>query len=126
MNNEIVGRPGRLRAYSFGWVMLVLFAVSWVAQFITQLGVVRQEASSHGKEFTWDSFWWNFGQATFENWQSEFLQILVSAFLLRFLLMWGSAQSKEQEDRIEAKVDTLLDHLGIDYEEVSREVNSQA
>jgi hypothetical protein len=43
-----------------------------------------------------------------ENWQSEFLQLLWQVGGLAFLLYVGSPQSKEGDDRMEAKLDEIL------------------
>lgn len=45
---------------------------------------------------------------TLENWQSEFLQLLWQVAGLAFLLHVGSPQSKEGDDRMEAKLDAIL------------------
>lgn len=45
---------------------------------------------------------------TMENWQSEFLQLIWQVAGLAFLLYVGSPQSKESDDRKEAKLDYLL------------------
>ena len=45
---------------------------------------------------------------TLENWQSEFLQLLWQVAGLAILLHVGSPQSKEGDDRIEAKIDAIL------------------
>ncbi len=45
---------------------------------------------------------------TFENWQSEFLQLLWQVAGLAILLHVGSPQSKEGDDRMEAKLDAIL------------------
>jgi hypothetical protein len=45
---------------------------------------------------------------TLENWQSEFLQLLWQVGGLALLLHIGSPQSKEGDDRIEAKIDAIL------------------
>jgi len=45
---------------------------------------------------------------TLENWQSEFLQLLWQVVGLALLLYVGSPQSKEGNDRMEAKIDALL------------------
>ena len=44
---------------------------------------------------------------TFENWQSEFLQLIWQVVGLAFFLYVGSPSSKENDDRLEAKVDAL-------------------
>ncbi|MHB1109895.1 MAG: DUF6766 family protein [Devosia sp.] len=45
---------------------------------------------------------------TFENWQSEFLQLLWQVVGLTLLLYVGSPQSKESEDRAEAMIEAIL------------------
>ncbi len=67
--------------------------------------------------------WPQFFSSTFENWQSEFLQLVWQAVGLSFLLYWGSSQSKESDERIEEKLDALLAERGIDPQEVIRRVN---
>ena len=76
--------------------------------------VERNEASQHGQEFEWDDFLAQFTASTLENWQSEFLQLIWQAAGLALLLFWGSSQSKESDERIEAKIDALLEERGID------------
>jgi hypothetical protein len=51
------------------------------------------------------------GRDTFENWQSEFLQLLWQVVGLAYFLYIGSPSSKENDDRLEAKVDVLLEQL---------------
>jgi hypothetical protein len=48
---------------------------------------------------------------TMENWQSEFLQLMWQVGGLAFLLYVGSPQSKESEQRLERKVDTILQRV---------------
>jgi hypothetical protein len=48
------------------------------------------------------------GRDTFENWQSEFLQLLWQVVGLAYFLYAGSPSSKENDDRMEAKLDALL------------------
>ncbi|WP_225040515.1 DUF6766 family protein (plasmid) [Rhizobium sp. T1470] len=45
---------------------------------------------------------------TFENWQSEFLQLMWQVMGLAYFLYVGSPSSKENDDRLEAKIDELL------------------
>lgn len=44
----------------------------------------------------------------FENWQSEFLQLIWQVAGLSILLYIGSPQSKEGDDRKEEKLDAIL------------------
>jgi hypothetical protein len=61
--------------------------------------------------------------STLENRQSEFLQLVWQAVGLALLLFRGSSRSKESDERIEAKLDKLLEERGIDPGAVSAEVN---
>jgi len=119
-------RPRFTKAYSFGLVTGLFFLLSWAAQFIFQMMEVRNEAQQHGQQFTWSDFFPQFFQSTFENWQSEFLQLIWQAAGLALFYYWGSSQSKEGDDRLEAKVDALLRERGIDPEELNARVVESA
>jgi hypothetical protein len=101
-------KPRFSRAYSFGLVTGLFFLVSWAGQFVFQLITVQNEASQHDTPFTWGDFIPQFLSSTFENWQSEFLQLVWQAAGLALFYYWGSSQSRESDDRLEAKVDALL------------------
>ncbi|QCU78257.1 hypothetical protein E7744_08780 [Citricoccus sp. SGAir0253] len=116
-------RPSFGRAYGFGIITGALFLLSWIGQFVFQLIEVRNDAGEHGQPFQWPEFWPQFLASTLENWQSEFLQLMWQAAGLTFLLFWGSSQSKESDERLEAKVDALLRERGLDPEELSRRSN---
>jgi hypothetical protein len=68
------------------WILAALFLGSWIAQFFTQLAEVRGDAQTHGEKFMWSDFWPQFFSATFENWQSEFLQLAVQGLLIASLI----------------------------------------
>ncbi len=117
------GKPAFAKAYSFGLVTATFFLFAWIGQFLTQMAVERNEAHQHGQAFHWADFWPQFLASTFENWQSEFLQLVWQAMGLAILLFWGSSQSKESDERLEAKIDALLQERGIDHLAINREVN---
>jgi hypothetical protein len=119
-------RPRFMKAYSFALVTGAFFVLSWVGQFVFQLIEVRNDAQQHGQQFTWGDFLPQFLQSTFENWQSEFLQLIWQAAGLALFYYWGSSQSKEADNRIEAKVDALLRERGIDPDELNIRVAEQA
>jgi hypothetical protein len=48
---------------------------------------------------------------TMENWQSEFLQLIWQVVGLSILWYVGSSQSKEADDRLEEKIDLLIQRL---------------
>ncbi len=123
LHNNDLGKPRFSKAYGFGIVTMALFLLSWSGQFVAQVVVERNEAQQHNETFSWSDFWPQFFSSTFENWQSEFLQLVWQAVGLALLFLWGSSQSKESDERIEAKIDRLLEDRGIDPDEVTREVN---
>jgi hypothetical protein len=104
-------KPSWPKAYSFVLVTAVLFLTSWAGQFVFQAIEVSNEAREHGQVFEWGQFWPAFLAATFENWQSEALQIIWQVAGLAWFYHWGSAQSREGEQRIEAKLDELLSRI---------------
>lgn len=107
-------RPPFFTAYSFGIVTGGLFLLSWIGQFWFQLVEQRNDAAEHGQTFAWEQFWPAFAASTLENWQSEFLQLVWQAAGLALFFFWGSSQSKEGDERLEAKVDRLLTLQGVD------------
>jgi hypothetical protein len=118
-----IAKPPFRRAYSFALVTAALFLLSWAGQFVAQLVTVRNEAEQHSQPFQWGDFLAQFASSTLENWQSEFLQLVWQAAGLSLLLFWGSSQSKESDERIEAKLDALLAARGIDHKDISRSIN---
>lgn len=72
-------RKSHLHRYGFFYILLAAFFASWLAQFFTQLTNFQSEQMEHGQPFEWAEFWPDFLASTFENWQSEFLQLAVQA-----------------------------------------------
>jgi len=103
------------------YVLVALFLGSWVGQFAMQVREVRADAKTHGDPTHgpafWSDFWPQFWAATFENWQSEFLQLFVQALLIASVLLgprlFAADRSAEQSDldRVEGKVDEVLARL---------------
>jgi hypothetical protein len=123
VHNNNVGKPRFGKAYGFAIVTGLFFLISWAGQFVAQILVEQNEAQQHGQAFEWSQFFPQFFASTFENWQSEFLQLVWQAVGLALLYLWGSSQSRESDERVEAKLDRLLEERGIDPGEVSRRVN---
>jgi hypothetical protein len=107
-------KPKFTKAYAFGLITGLFFILSWAGQFIFQMISERNEAEQHGQAFTWSDFFPQFLSSTLENWQSEFLQLVWQAAGLALFYFWGSSQSRESDDRLEAKIDRLLTEQGID------------
>jgi hypothetical protein len=107
-------KPRFSRAYSFALITGAFFLLSWAGQFVFQAIAFGNEQAEHGQSFAWAEYLPQFASSTLENWQSEFLQLIWQAAGLAFLYFWGSSQSKESDERIEAKLDALLQDRGID------------
>lgn len=96
------------RAYSYGWITLGLFLFSLVGHWIFGWFAFVEEQGEHGQAVQVSSFLIEMTRDTLENWQSEFLQLLWQVGGLAFFLFLGSPQSKEGSDRLEAKIDFIL------------------
>jgi hypothetical protein len=95
---------------------LALFAVSWIGQAVAEWGTFVQEERAHGAAPAVSHFLVQFGQSTFENWQSEFLQLFSFVVFSAVLIHHGSAESKDGTDRIEEavkRIESRLDEAGI-------------
>ena len=64
------------------FILFGFFFLSWGGQFISELELVKNEAAQHGQQFQMSDFWTEFWQSTFENWQSEWLQLATQAIMI--------------------------------------------
>jgi hypothetical protein len=102
------------RDYNLSLVLLAAFLVSWVLQAWTGWRKFSAEQLQHQQVppvFGNDGYVWEFLAATLENCQSEFLQLLAMVVLTSFLIHRGSAESKDSNDRMEAKLDAMQEQL---------------
>ena len=111
-----------VRQRSLGILFVSLFLASWIAQLFFEWRVYVDEQREHGgsANFWSASFWDEFGQSTFENWQSEFLQLAAFTIATAYLVYAGSSESPDSEERIEAKLDALLEQSGLDPNDVEK------
>jgi hypothetical protein len=107
------------RRWGAVYVLLVLFAGSWIGQFVTQLKEFRSEQQTHHEPFVWADYLVQFGASTFENWQSEWLQLIFQAILLLGAKHWLFQVDAEDMERLENKVDAIAEQLGLDPNEHS-------
>lgn len=101
-----------LNKYGFFWVTLALFVLSVVGHWITAWFVYVDEQNSHNQAIEVSKYTTQTLRDTFENWQSEFLQLIWQVAGLSFLFYIGSPQSKEGDERKEEKLDEILKKLG--------------
>jgi hypothetical protein len=91
------------RDYGLSIVLAVLFLVSWLLQSVTGWVEFAADQRAHGEAaqlLGGSGYFWPWMQATFENWQSEFLQLFTMVVLTAFLIHKGSADSKDSDDEL--------------------------
>jgi hypothetical protein len=102
---------GRLwRDYNLSIVLFALFLASWLGQTVTGWFEFVAEQQQHGQAaqvLGQDGYVWPWAQATLENWQSEFLQLLTFVILTAYLIHKGSHESKDSDDRMQAQLDRI-------------------
>lgn len=101
-----------MRRYAYAWITLAFFLVSMILHWVFGWFAFADEARDHGAVPELTSYLVLMGRDTFENWQSEFLQLLWQVVGLAYFLYVGSPASKENDDRTEAKLDALLQLVG--------------
>ena len=99
-----------LKGYAYAWLTLLFFAVSFGLHWYFGWRAFVDEAQAHHEIPQTGQYLNQMVRDTFENWQSEFLQLLWQVVGLAYFLYLGSPASKENDDRLEAKVDALLKH----------------
>jgi hypothetical protein len=97
--------------FALSIVLCVLFFASWGAQAFAQWRQYVQEQQDHNAPVIAGEFFMEFGQATLENWQSEFLQLFSFVVLAAVFIHHGSSESKDSDDRMEAKIDRIVQKL---------------
>ena len=107
-----------IKGYAYAWITLAFFLGSLVLHWWFGWRAFIDEAAQHGQSPQFDQFAIQAARDTFENWQSEFLQLLWQVVGLAYFLYLGSPSSHENDDRLEAKVDALLHFHGKEGREV--------
>src|SRR5215212_7349351 len=79
-------------------VCMGLFGVFFIGMIVSGAATYNQEQSDHGSQAQISVLEYlttgDFVEATFENWESEFLQMGMYVVLTAFLFQKGSAESK--------------------------------
>ncbi len=106
-------RANHFRRWGAIYIMLVLFLGSWIAQFFTQMIDFGNEARAHGETFQMHDYLPQFFASTFENWQSEWLQLFFQGIVLlglKHVLFKADAEDTEQ---MQLDLAEIKAHLGI-------------
>ena len=97
-----------MKRYAYGWITAGFFLVSLALHWIFGWFAFADQSAQHAEPPQFSSYAVEMLRDTFENWQSEFLQLLWQVIGLAYFLYLGSPSSKENDDRMEAKIDALL------------------
>lgn len=100
-----------MRNYSFLWVTGALFLASLAGHWVFGWYAFVQEQADHLSSPSIGAYLVEMLRDTFENWQSEFLQLIWQVAALAFLYYAGSPASRGDDERMEAKLDALLRRL---------------
>jgi hypothetical protein len=94
--------------YGYLWTTLFLFLFSLLGHWLFGWYAYVDEQEAHNQRVETGSYTVEMLRDTFENWQSEFLQLIWQVAGLAYLFYLGSPQSKEGDDRKEEKLDLIL------------------
>lgn len=112
IHNERTRGRSIWREFSLGLALMLLFLITWIAHGFAEWQVFTDEQHAAGEAIKAGDFVAQFAQSTLENWQSEFLQLFAFVSLAALYVHKGSAESKDGEERIEASLRRLEEHLG--------------
>ena len=93
------------------WVTLSFFLMSLAIHWTFAWFAYAEEQTEHNQSIELSGYFNQTMRDTMENWQSEFLQLMWQVGGLSFLLYVGSPQSKESEQRLEKKLDAILQKI---------------
>lgn len=96
------------RSYGFAWVTGGFFLITIVGHWLFGWFAFVNEQEALHQPIVFSNYLVEMARDTLENWQSEFLQLIWQVAGLALLLHVGSPQSKEGDDRMEAKIDAIL------------------
>lgn len=96
------------KRYGFAWITGGLFLFTFAGHWLFGWFEYVAEQHAHGQAVEVGGYLLQMGRDTLENWQSEFLQLVWQVVGLTYFLYIGSPQSKEEDDRLEEKLDAIL------------------
>lgn len=95
------------RNYSLSLILATLFLLSWLAQGVFQWQEFVNTQQEHEQAAEVVDFIPEFLSRTFENWQSEFLQLLTFVSLTTYFIHRGSPESKDGDKEIKASLSRI-------------------
>jgi len=113
------------RKYGYLWATLGLFAFSLLGHWVFGWYAYVDEQRDHNESVEVSGYTIQMARDMFENWQSEFLQLIWQVAGLAYLFYLGSPQSKEGDDRKEEKLDAILRAVAKDGEGTIAELDER-
>ena len=102
------------RDYSLSIVVGTMFVVSFVLHTIFGWWQYVADQTAQGQQpslFGSSGYVIYFGEWTFQNWQSEFLEVFVLIVATAYLIHKGSHESKDGEDEMKASLARIEERL---------------
>lgn len=87
-----------IKSYGLSIMLILLFLISWFAQGFFQWQEYTSVQKLHNSDIKMEDYVSEFMNATFENWQSEFLQLFTFVILSTYLIHKNSPQSRDSDD----------------------------
>ena len=103
------------RDYSLTIVIGTLFFVSFLLHALFGWWQSSADQAANGQSatlFGWDGFVIYFGEWTFQNWQSEFLEVLLIITATVYFVHKGSPESRDGDDEMKATLERIEKRLG--------------
>ena len=102
------------RDYSLSIAVGTLFVVSFILHAIFgwfQYVADQEDQGGQATLFGLHGFVTYFGEWTFQNWQSEFLEVLLLIVLTKYFLHKGSPESRDSQDEMMAAIERIEKQL---------------
>jgi hypothetical protein len=96
-----------LRNYGLSVTLTLLFLSSWALHALYEYRRYADEQRSQNQPVEMTGYMDHFWAATFENWQSEFLQLLTFVILTAMLYHKGSHESKDTDEEMQAQLNRI-------------------
>ena len=93
------------------FILTAFFLVSWGGQLVAQIETEKNQSEQHGQQFRMEEFWPQFWSSTFENWQSEWLQLTTQALLISGFASYIFRKQDEEHYRTQQMIDELRQEL---------------
>lgn len=103
-----------VKEHGLSLVLAGLFIGSWLLQSVSGWVEFVSDQQAHGEAAQlWGSsgYFWSWMQATFENWQSEFLQLFAMVVMTAFLIHKSSSESRDGDEEMKIAILRIEERL---------------